>query len=79
LELPEVKEDNIGKELVNAINAVYKEVLSNVEGIDNKEIVLLVGNYVNKIMNRHLKLNQKLKKKKKMVLVLKMLIVPGKY
>lgn len=74
-----MKEDNIGKELVNAINAVYKEVLSNVEGIDNKEIVLLVGNYVNKIMNRHLKLNQKLKKKKKMVLVLKMLIVPGKY
>ena len=74
-----MKEDNIGKELVNAINAVYKEVLSNVEGIDNKEIVLLVGNYVNKIMNRHLKLNQKLKKKKKMVLVLKTLIVPGKY
>ena len=41
LELPEVKEDNIGKELVNAINAVYKEVLSNVEGIENKEIVLV--------------------------------------
>jgi len=39
LELPEVKEENIGKELVNAINAVYKEVLSGVEGIDNKEIV----------------------------------------
>jgi len=38
LELPEVKEENIGKELVNAINAVYKEVLSNVEGINNKEI-----------------------------------------
>jgi len=38
LELPEVKEENIGKELIHAINTVYKEVLSNVEGINNKEI-----------------------------------------
>lgn len=38
LELPEVKEDNIGKELVNAINTVYKEVLSGVEGLDKEDL-----------------------------------------
>jgi len=34
LELPEVKEDGIDKELINAINTIYKEILSTIDGLD---------------------------------------------
>ena len=39
MELPEVKEDGIDKELVNAVNTIYKEILSTIDGVE-KEIVI---------------------------------------